>query len=727
VSQRLSICRVCHNACGVVVEVDDDTGRAVSMIGDRENPLYRGYMCVKGRASPSLHNAPDRLLQSMKRTAGGGFEPIDVEQAMDEIAGTLRHVLDDHGPRSIAGYFGTGVVASAFTIMTGFGFFDAIGSPMKFACDTIDQPGKTLARGCHGDWMAPGTGWVNPDVVMLVGCNPLVSHAGFPLGNPGGWLKDQLARGMKLIVIDPRRTDVARRATLHLQPKPGHDAAIFAAMLRIIIDEDRYDRDFVTDNVSGLVELRHAVRPFDPAEVAIRAGIDVEDLVRAARMFSDHRWGYVACGTGPSMSGWSTLVEYLRMNLETLCGHWLRAGDALTNASVTTAHEVAKAQAMPPYPTYGDALGGERTRTRGLSQMIMGMPTAALAEEILLPGEGQVRALVSCAGNPVAAWPDQLKTIEALRSLELLVSIDHRMTPTARLSHYVIAPKMHLEIPGTTWTSDGVVMGTGFGNAHSFGQYTPAIVDPPHGSDLIEDWEFWYGVARRLGVPLPLGDFLGVGVPFTFDPARKPTHDELEEVYMADARISLDELKRHPHGAFFPDPKLRVEPKDEGWEGRLDVANADMLADLAAIADALDHPVADEGEFPLRLISRRMMHVLNSATNVPETNRGRAYNPAFMHPSDIERLGLHPGDIVEIRSPFGAILGVVGADSNVREGLVSMSHAFGGVPEEDDRVREIGGPTARLSSVEHDYDRHSGQPRMSDIPVMVSPHKETAR
>src|SRR5690606_27434096 len=159
---------------------------------------------------------------------------------------------------------------------------------------------------------------------LLIGLNPLVSHTGFPYGNPGAWLKAQQARGMKLIVIDPRRSETARRADIHIQPLPGHDALILASIIKIIIDEDRYDQDFVSENTSGFESLAAALKGRSPVQVAASADVELKKLFDAARVFAGGRRGYAACGTGPSMAGSSTLIEYLRMNLDTLCGHWSR-------------------------------------------------------------------------------------------------------------------------------------------------------------------------------------------------------------------------------------------------------------------------------------------------------------------------------------------------------------------------------------------------------------------
>ncbi len=719
-ARRPTICRVCQHLCGVVVEVDDD-GRAASLTGDRENPLYKGYSCVKGRASPAQHNSSERLLHSLRRLPDGGFEKIDVERAMDEIAHVLGPLLRDHGPRAIAGYFGTGMVGSTLLVPSATSFFDAIKSSMRFGPESIDQPGKTIAQGLHGMWMAPGNGWIEPDAVLLVGLNPLVSHTGFPYGNPGAWLKRQQARGMRLLVIDPRRTETARRAHMHLQPRPGHDAAILAAIIKIIIDENLHDREFVAQNTSGFDELRAALATLSPYDVAQAADIDIDSLFAAARIFAQARRGYAACGTGPSMAGSSTLIEYLRMNLDTLCGHWMREGDMLSNAGVTLARREQKAQATGPFPSFGDAFGGGPTRVRGLRAMHAGlgsMPTATLADEILLPGEGQVRSLFCCAGNPVLAWPDQRRTIEAFRAIPLLVTLDIVMSATAKMSHYVIASKMHLETAGLTAISDVLpIYGTGIGLDRSYGQYTPAVVDPPSGSQLIEEWEFFYGLAQRLGIGLAMQGLGGLP-PYLFDMERKPSSEELLSAYVEGSRIPLDELKRHESGALFPDPEYRVLPQDPGWEAKLSLGDADMMADVRALAEGPGCVADTSGEFPFRLIVRRMRHVYNSIMHHPATG-GTAHNPAFMHPSDLAMLGLKSGDTVEIRSAHGSIRGIVEADDGLRRGLLSMAHCFGGAMDEDEDPRGKGSPTSRLLNVDDDFERYSGQPRMSNVPVRI--------
>jgi anaerobic selenocysteine-containing dehydrogenase len=645
---------------------------------------------------------------------------------MDEIAAQIERVITRDGPRAIASYSGTMSGMSSPTMPFLNAFFEAIGSRMQFTSNTIDKPGKYIARALHGRWMAPAQGYDEPDVGLLVGLNPFVAYQGLPHTNPGKWLSEQQARGFKLVVVDPRRNDVARRATIHLQVRPGHDAPVLAAMLRVIVTEELFDAAFVDAHVEGFAELRAGLEPFDADTVARAAGIQADDLVAAARLYGSARRAYAVSGTGPNFSGPGTLNEYLTLCFMTLCGNYLRAGETVRHQRSLLPALSPRAQAAPRGPAYGF---GERLRVRGLANTAAGLPTAALPDEILLEGPGQVRALISCGGNPVAAWPDQLKAIEALRSLELLVQIDPWMSQTARLAHYIVPPLMGFEIPGLNFLSDfDADFGAGYGRVEAWGQYTPALVAPPEGSELVEEWRFFRGLAERLRVPLVLSRALldrPVDPPVSIDMDHEATTDELLEMLTRGSRVPLAAIKESPGGGGFPGPSVIVAPGDPASNDRLDVGNGEMMDDLHAAAAGLAE-YGDDGEFDLRMICRRATHVMNSSFNFASTNRGRAYNPAFLHPRDLERLGLESGDAVRIESRRGSIPAIVLADGTLRSGLVSMSHSFGGFPEDDDRYTELGSCTGRLGFDDERYDRYSGQPLMSNIPVRIVPSSATA-
>jgi anaerobic selenocysteine-containing dehydrogenase len=710
-SHRSSLCRICNKGCPVVLEIAG--GRVLSVRGDRNNVLFGGYTCVKGRALPSFLSDPSRLLHSQAR-GEAGFQPILVERAMDEISDRLQRILAEYGPRSVATYYGTQLQnVPANPLMRAF--MRAVGSPMSFAASSVDKPGRPIAWAMLGRWQAPPQGFADAQVALMIGINPFVNGlGGIPSGHPGRWLSERLDAGMELIVIDPRRSDIAKRATIFLQPEPGHDIAILAAMLRVIISEGRHDRAFVREDVRNLSQLERAVEPFEPSRVAAAAGLDEADLVRAARAFAAASRGYVVAGTGPHMANHGTLLEYLALCLDTIRGHWLRAGDIVQNAGVLGAPTVPRAQAADPGHAHGF---GERSRVRGLGMSAAGMPSATLAEEILLDGPGRVRALISAGGNPVAALPDQQQTVRALESLELLVQVDPWMSETAKLAHYVIAPRMSPEMIGTTFKIETACRGyaTGYGFPSDYAQYCDAAVYPPAGSEVIEDWELFYGLAQRLGLPLSITTEGGEQV--ALDMSRRPDPESLVTLLSKGSRVPLQEVRRHPGGAFFPaSPPVVVQPKQPGWTGRLDVGNADMMAELTRrVTVTIDMPV----DYPFRLLNRRMAHVVNSSYNARVIGGHPGFNPAFLNPADLTELGLEVGDIVHITSAHGAIAAVVAEDGGLRRRTVSISFGFGGRSTDDRLVRSIGSSVARLLSTSDNPDPYSGQPLMSNVPVKI--------
>jgi anaerobic selenocysteine-containing dehydrogenase len=717
VTEVRSFCRACLNSCPTIVEVE--YGRLLRVRGDKTNDIWDGYTCIKGRAQPDLHAHPNRVLHHLKRV-DDGFVRVGADAATAEIAAKLRTIIDTHGPRSVAYYGATGVAQSPLTDPFFGALMRAVGSPMRFSPNSIDKPGRHLARALHGAWMAPLQGYQDPDVALLIGANPYRTYYGAAAGNPGRWLSQRLDEGMELLVIDPRRSDVAKRASLHLQPRPGHDVEILACLIHVLLAEDLIDHEFVAENAEGLEDLRRAVARCTPEAVAGWADVAPESLVELARRFARAGRGYIACGVGPGFSNSSTLVEYLVLVLETLTGHWLRAGEVVDRVPTLLPAGPYFAQAQSPKPAWG--LGIEMGFA-GLTQTSAGLPTGTLAEEILQQGHKKVRALICVGGNPVLSWPDQTRVLEALRDLELLVVVDPFMTPTAREAHYVIAPPLPYETPGMTLLQDHIInTPTFYGPAEAWAQYTDAVVDPPAGSDVLPEWEFAYDLARELGVPLELGamsvtpDAPAVGI--KVDMVNKPTAEESLASLAVGSRVPLDEVKRHPSGSTFPSPSLRVGAKQDGWSGRFDIANSSMMGDLAAAVERSDAAEDDHG-FPFRLIMIREQNQFNSTLNDPIMNRNRFHNPAYMHPEDLADLALRPGDPVTISSRRSHIRAIVEAEPNLRRGLVAMSFAYGGPPETDDAFREVGSPPSRLLTLADFADPHVGMPRIGDIPVAV--------
>jgi anaerobic selenocysteine-containing dehydrogenase len=602
---------------------------------------------------------------------------------------------------------------------------DSLRLRLRFSSGTIDQPGKQTAAAAHGLWLAGSHVFDESDTWMLVGTNPLVAiSGGIPHANPARRLQRARARGLRLVVIDPRRTETAKQADLHLQPRPGTDPAVLAGILREIIRQGHVDQDFIRHNVTGLERLRTEVEPFTPDVVARRADIPAEQVVEAARIFALAERGSVTAGTGANMSGWSNITEYLVLCLNTICGRFRRAGDRVANPGVLTTRRDFKAQPIPPYPI--DGFGRPLRSRPDWSPAICGLPTSALPDEILLGGEGGIKALITIGGNPMRAWPDQEKTRAALDALEFHVCVEPRLTDTAKLADYVLAPKLPLETPGCSLSTENLfTVSPALGYTERYGQYAPAVVDPPEGSDLREDWEFFYGLAQRMSLPLEIkaGVFPipGVETPRAeLDMQNKPTSDQILDLVTLDSWIPLDRLRERPDEVLFDqEPEVSVSPREPGNDARLDVGSGLMFEELH------DFAAGDRFEretFDYRLISRRMANSFNSVgTEIEALNRRYGTNPAFMHPEDLADEGLERGDLIRVASPFGELEAVAWPDPDLRRGLVSICHCWGGDPREGGNVREIGTNTGLLISVEEDCSRFSGIPLMSALPVRVTP------
>ena len=326
-----STCRVCSAYCPVMVTLDE--GKVVRVDGNPDAPLYGGFTCPKGRALPALHNNPDRLLHSLKRQPDGSFKPIPTDVAIAEIAQQLKDIVARHGARSVAGFLGNPGVEQVATAPMMMSLLRAIGSPMFFTMATLDQPNTKIADALHGTWEGGRMRAESLDVFLITGGNPVISKQYFGQ-NPGMRLKELVRRGTKLIVIDPRRTETARRAAIHLQPIPGEDATIAAGLVHLIIAMGAVDHDFVACNASGLAALTEATRPFVPGYVAERAGIREDDLRAAASVLAGARRGNCATGTGSSMTGRGTLTTYLLNCLQTLRGFWAQEGEEVMYSPV---------------------------------------------------------------------------------------------------------------------------------------------------------------------------------------------------------------------------------------------------------------------------------------------------------------------------------------------------------------------------------------------------------
>lgn len=706
IETKKTFCRICHAACPMEVDVEDGT-TVTAVRGIKSDPLFEGYTCIKGRQLPDQYNDPARLRGPLRRNPSGTFESVTSAEALDEIAARIAAIVNEHGPRAVASYTGTGAYQNSVGVPMAQAWHRGFDSPSIYTSLTIDQPAHRSSLYRLGQWEAGWHNFTDADVSLAVGYNPMVSSyaaaSGLQGTNPFVKLREAKARGLKLIVIDPRRSELATQADIHLQVKPGEDPTLLAAMTNVILSRGLHDVDFCAAHVEpGQVDrLAAAVAPFTTQYAADRCAVPAADIEAAAVMFAEATRGSAGSGTGPNMAPHGTLMESLALTLNVLCGRVNRAGDTLESPYMLFPGDTRRAQVIAPsHPT-----PGAPQRVRGLRGLADEMMTNALNDEILLEGEGQVKALVVSGGNPIQAWPDQAKTIQAMQKLELLVVIDHRMTATAELAHYVIAPRGQLEradVPN--------VMDRRFPAPYT--NYTDPVIDAT--DDVLNEWEFFAGIALRNDTPIDLpGGRLPIDTELT-------DHDVIEHVF-ARARMPISEYREH-RGVIHEDRAITVIEADPDADARFAVAPDDVVAELAEVrteqtgAQLLGSYNAEA--FPYRLVGRRLKHALNSlGSELPGLARVATTNHVYTHPQDMAALGVEAGDLLEITSPRGQVVGVVEPDTEIKVGVVAMSHSWGGLSLTDEKVREIGTPTNRLVDSENGTDRITGLPIMSAIPV----------
>lgn len=710
---KKTFCRFCHVFCGLEVDVEDN--RVVAVRGDRDNPVSEGYTCPKGRAEVERIHHPDRLQQSLRRV-NDEFVPIESGQAIDEIGERLRKIIDEHGPEAVAVYVGCGGHrTSAGGPWYVAKWLESLGSPRLYTSLTIDSPSLIIAYDrLFGGPLPLGTFDIDhAESALFVGTNPVVSHQWtMPQSNPFTRLKKALKRGMKLVVIDPRKSDIAERAHVHLQVKPGEDATLLACMIREIIDNKWYDAEYVANFVSGFDALSAAVAPFDLAYTERRTGCAAADIVEGARLFATAASGAAASGTGLHMARHQNLTTQLVQTFNALCGRFDRRG-GMTRIDGTLGPALPSTGNSPlPIPLRTQ----HRSRVRDI-QGITGlfgyqeMPTNTLADEILTPGKGQIKALIVNGGNPALVFSDTDHTLQALDNLDLLVVNDLFMSATARHADYVMAVKHPFERVDIPMLADHYF-------PFSFNQYSDAMVDAQ--GDVIEEWEFFWRVAQKMeaGFSLP-------GIPAD----ATPTADEVIASLSPDARVSLDQLKAGSRSGEVFDEGVPVVggviPDMLGHsDRRLAVGHPEVIEELAEV---YAEPVMDNAayredqDFAFRLITYRMPEVYcSTGNNLPSLRRKRQYNPALMNSEDMQRLSLSDEDLITIESAHGRIEAVVESSASMGPGTLGLAHGWGD-PADPRPTREKGSNVQALIARDIDYDKITGLAQQSAVAVNVYP------
>jgi anaerobic selenocysteine-containing dehydrogenase len=470
-----SFCRMCQAMCGIVVHVDGD--RVVRVSGDPDHPVSEGYTCPKGRALPDVHHDPARL-----------DDPL-WEQTLDGLAATLAEVIDRHGPGVIGAYRATHYAFDAAGRAVADRFFRALPTHQLYSAVTVDAPNKTLVPDLMtgAPFIFPQVDWDAARLLLVVGQNPIVSH-GHSVARPNALvaLRRLQARGGAIVVADPRTTETARLADLHLPLRPGSDPALLAGLVRAVLDAGAADTAFLSEcTESGSLErLARVVEPFTPVTVADHCGIEPVLVEAAITLLLGAGRLAVQTGTGISMGAAPNVAEWLAWSLAAVTGSLDRPGGNLFNPGVLRPQE----DRLTIRARHGDSDSDPASRP-DLRAAYGEIPCSALADEI---DAGHVRALFVLGGNPLTTLPDSDRLRRSFAELDVLAVCDIRSTETTDAATHVLPVAGQLERPDLTSFLD-------FYFPIPFVQYGPAAVPAAPGRPPM--WRIFAGLGRRLGLP----------------------------------------------------------------------------------------------------------------------------------------------------------------------------------------------------------------------------------
>ncbi|MBV1687545.1 molybdopterin-dependent oxidoreductase [Novosphingobium sp. G106] len=707
-----TFCRNCSALCSMEIDVED--GRMVRARPDGTASPYGAYLCPKGMAAVDFHNgAENRLLHSLKKQPDGTFSTIDAEAALDEIGAKLKALYEEHGPRSIAVYHGTGAYRSVLGNLFERAWVAALDTPNFFSSMTIDQSAKWVTMARMGVMASGRHNFRDADCALLAGGNPVVTHQGAPFavaetGAPGKAFEAARARGCKIIIVDPRRTETARYADLFIQPVPGHDAELFAAIAHVMLREGWYKAEFVEKFCIQLDELRAALAPFTPEMASARADVPVEQIKLAAKWLGEAKRPLAGSGTGPSMSTHSNTADHMIEVVNVLAGGYRRAGDRIRNPGVLKVKDTYELAVSPTRSFEHEP----KCVSVDTGLLVGEFPTALIPREIAADSPDRIRALVCFGGDPLMAVGDPAFARAGFDKLELLVSLDCRMNATAEMADYVIATTQPFERHEISVPGDGSY-------PEPFVQYTRPVVGRP--GAVIDDWEFFWSVSARMGVPLTF-KYWNYGLRFQDIPdglplslTDKPDPEDLCRFLAKDSVVPFDEIKANPSGVRPAVEPRFVKPGPPDAPGRLELCPPDVAAELAALAGE-----APEQGFGYRLTCRRVLHALNGAFRESKEARRRfPVNYAHMSPEDMAADGIAEGDTIEIASEFGAIRTLAKSEARLRRGVISMTHMFGPLHGSGDPVADGGANVGQLTSLTERVEPINFMPRYSAVPVNV--------
>ena len=692
IETRIDQCQICVMKCGLAVDVDARANRVVRIRPDRENAAWHDF-CQLAANSPRMIEHPRRLRGPMKRV-GDRYVAATYEEAVAEIAAQLKPLLECD-PDAIGLYLGNPGGLATLISAYAFGFVGSTGSRNRYLVTSLDNNSfYAVNQAMFGSaWFCLIGDIDASDCLILVGTNPAISSMNWMDVNIDGWKRvlRRVEAGAELIVVDPRLTETAQKATLHVAPVPGTDWAFLLGVIKVIFAEELEDRAACA-GLSNCERLRALAEDAEVGRLAEISGVPEERIVEVARRFGRAPRGHVHTRTGVGQGRNGVPGEWLGQALNAITGRFDKPGGRYVQHGSVNLTEVAERR----FPA-----SDLTSRVRGLRQVVGARAVSELADEITTPGKGQLKALFIVGGNPVNAGPDGDALDSALAGLDLLVAVDLFQRESHRHAHWLI--------PGTHFLEreefSSMVIATR--DVMSV-QYTAPSVAPPEG--VRPESEFFTMLAAALDLPL-FGQ-----------PAGEVGPREVFAGSLAGSGIDFAEVLRHPHGLVVPSERLgHFADGLRTPDHRIDVAPAAFVAAVDSLL--LAHEDTATTTHPLRLISRRRRDMMNSSLLEQVVKRpaelGRTVE---LNPDDAAALGLASGDRVVVASETGAVEAIARLSPALRRGVASMEHGFGSAlydPAGGGAPESVGVSRNRLVS-NRDLDPLSAMPRFNDTPVRVT-------
>jgi anaerobic selenocysteine-containing dehydrogenase len=742
-------CILCSRNCGLRAEIAD--GRFVRIRGDEAHPVSKGYLCQKAARLAHYQDHADRLRHPLKRQPDGRFEPVSWDTALGEIAERLRAIRGAHGGDAFAFVGGGGQGNHLGGFYGGRQLLAAMGSRYIYSSLAQEKTGDFWLNGrmfgrqtCHTTEDVE-----HAEVVLFIGCNPFQSH-GIP--NARDVLRDLKKDPRRtMVVIDPRRTETAQQADIHLQLRPGTDAFLLAALLAILVREDLVDRAFLAAHCDGYGEVEAVLKAVPIADYAARADVPLAEIERVARRFASAATACVRIDLGLQHTLHSTLNGYLEKLLYLVAGQFGKKGGNNLHSFLI------------PLLGHTDERSGKHLQRTAHHRMIpiAGMyPPAILPDEILEAGDRRLRALVVDSCNPLLTWPDTAAYERAFDALDLLVVVDVAMTETAERAHYVLpaasqfekceATGFNLEVPDNffhlrhplfeapgealpepeIYTRLLVKLGAipdRFPLLSAVARAEPATT--AHAGFLAAlaatlavhpRWKPYTAsiVYRSLGAALPAG--LAAAAPLlALTLGYAAAHPEA--VRRAGFRGNRYTLGVALFRAILASPSgtlISRHRQEDVWslvktpDRRIRLAVPEMLTELAALAT---EPAPDPQRPFILAAGERRSYNANQIYRDPAWRKVDPHGALRLHPDDAAALGLGDGDAATVESERGAIDVVVELDDSVRRGVATLPHGYG------TRFRggtAVGPELNRLTSAAH-CDPLTRTPYHKYVPVAI--------